>query len=724
MPEFNSVRSALSVEWMLRLTGLLLFFVLAGWTWSRHFSSQKSERLLWSILIGMHAIPLALFFPVAFSPTSVSITGIVMAATGWLSARNIGFVEPASDRVRRIVMASLTVALTALWCIWTLRTQAFTHYDYYLNSNLMSLDLALTGSKSSAWAVEHDIHNWFLIQLTSTVAMDALEMQWLHSNSNLLPRLLELVSMIGVVSLLVRKTRPGALFFSLVCALYLFEQSIQFRPHLHVGLFIAMGALILSEDRASFWKVAVVCLCLALSKRDGLVLAPVLLIFSFRKFQFSRHGIIGLILIFTAASFLKIGGRTPLVFLYQSLFHWKNLQAAFALASEPLFVAAIVAFSYLIWRTAAIAQARRPLVLCAATIMMTLAGSLILVDAGFLTPGTNQRKVLYIIAPVVLALLSRYACPATFSMEVRNQQTLATAFFSMLLVLTVGWPLVNAAKVKVNWTTGALNGTHYLRSLIKGHDRSLKIGVYRPEDNAIDLSIFGDLYTFRWPFLIAYLGHKISFLEDTSSFSASDIVFLPPMVSEKERLNLAKTSGFIYYKTYGVYGLLVKPEIKTRINLDELKTGPAGEALLAPTEMTDIASSQENWMEPSGVRVVDTPYPNGALLQQIIWPEDSSTFSQPAKLAIPNAAHRFIRNIEFQVHPFGGNFPHRIEIGIGEKRTMFEINHVMRDGIFNLPVHSDKPINLYLYNDGDRSGPSKSPYFYIFALKAESDMLE
>jgi len=719
VPEFASVYSVISISWGLKLGLTLIIAAAAGWDWSRHFSPNASPHPVWATLVGLHAIPLALFVPVLFSWKSVALVAATTGLTGKMSRPTLPAQAPTGDEKAAAKLATiLSIVLFALWICLTLRPQPFTHYDYFLNSNLLSLDLARSGSYASAWAVKHDIHNWFLIQMTSTVALDAFEMQWLSSNTNLFPRLLELLALCGALTLLARRSRNGAILFAAVCLFYIFEQSVQFRPHLFVGIFVAIAALLLAEKAPRMAPVIVIAILLALAKRDGLVLAPIVALLSYRSFSLKIHGSIALVGLLAAASFLRIGGRSPLVYLYQTIYRPQNLTAFIEFIKSPLFIICLAALGYLAWRQRDNLALRKPLLLIAAALTMTLVGSLILVDAGYLTPGTNMRKVLYILAPSVLALFCAAGWPQLRRPVLAYKAALGSGAILAILTLAMLQPLVDARRVLPNWTNAALGGSHYLRSLVQDMSSAPRIGIYSPNENSFALSPFGDIYTFKWPFLIAYVGQELEFSNDIAKLGEMDIIFLPPELNDQERIALAAQTGYDYYKLHGIYGVLAKPTASKILALENTKAMPGGKPNTIPRDALPIDRLSAKWGDD--VQVADVKrleYSGERILQDISWNSIPNAGTATISLEIQNPQRRMIRYIDFSEPPTGQSGIANIAVETLEGTYELAPGTIARNGTYSLPINTRDPLKLRITALNERS--HKELTIHIFDMRAD-----
>ena len=703
---------------------MLLVAAGAGWNWGRHFSSHASQIPIWAVIIGLHAIPLALFLPLPFSLETVALIAAALALTGKMFKPATQTQTPTIDAQASTMRPMwLCIVLITFWICLTLRPQPLTHYDYFLNSNLLALDLARSGSYASAWAVKHDIHNWFLIQMTSTVALDAFEMQWLLSNTNLLPRLLELLTLCGALTLVARRSRNGAILFAAACLLYLFEQSVQFRPHLFVGVFLAIAALLLLENPSRAIPIVLIAIMLSLAKRDGLVLAPLVAVLSYRKFSLKIHGSLALVCLLIAASFLRIGGRSPLVHLYQTMYRPQNLSAFLEFATSSLFIICFVAFAYLSWFHRRNATFRKPLLLIALALTMTLAGSLVLVDAGYLTPGTNMRKVLYILAPSILAVFCATGWPLVKRPLLANKTALASGTILTILALAIAQPLIDARKVLYNWTDAALGGAHYLRSLVLDTSSAPRIGIYSPKENSFSLSPFGDLYTFKWLFLIAYVGQELDFSDDITRLADMDIIFLPPELNDKDRILLAEQTGRAYYKLHGIYGVLANPLGSKMLNLDNTKALPGGKPNTVPINALPIDRLSAKW--ESDIHILDVnrlEYPNERIFQQIALDSAPDSGALTITLNVENPEQQMIRHIDFSEPPSGKSGITRLIVETTEGKYEFEAAKIERNGTYSLPINTRGHVKLQVTALDDPS--IKRKIVRIFDIRADVETTE
>lgn len=599
MPILSTVGAAVSPMWLACLVGLLLMAGIVGWRWATVFGGGLGARTVFALMAGLHVPALVVLLPVPFSVWTNLAVAIVLYAASYAVR-----VEATKERDSRLWFA-LAGALCLAGLLFQLGPDLRTHYDYYLNSNLLSLDLARSGSTASTFAVAHDLHNWVLTQLTTTVALDAFEMQVLGSNTNLLPRLLQLILILACLSILSRLSKVGSLAFAMLGAAIIFEQSIQFRPHIFVGLFVLLSCLISLEMRKPHAGLVLSAVFLAFSKRDGLLLAPFVFVLS--RLRPNLWLLLGATAVFLVGALLvRVGGRSPLLPLIQGLASLDVLQRAASKVVDPGILVSIAAATLLAIRARTLANASavyRCCVMLGVLILLVIGGSMVLGGAGFWNLGTDDRKVLYIVLPVTVGLLA-----ASWPWFVSGGRLL---FLSYLLLggaagSWASFQLLSAAGESSGWANAAVANTSYLRKLVPDWQR-VKIGVLDESGQDLAPSVLGDLDLYKFQFLVAYDGADLVISDGIEALSDRDVIFVPPAAMS----HMAVPDGYQWARPYGVYAALVNEQSESTLLSGSLVRTIDGSPFHLPALRQLIQPFDEETIEATGTEISATTYPSG-----------------------------------------------------------------------------------------------------------------
>lgn len=679
VPVLSTVGAAVSPWWFVTLALVLLVAGGAGWRWACIYGGGPISRMIFALLVGFHVPAIVTLLPVAFSPLSnIAVAALVLAASLFVRRDTV-----------RAVDSRLWLAATAFLCVLmillALRSGLFTHYDYYLNSNLLSLDLARSGSTASSFAVAHDLHNWVLIQLTTTVALDALEIQVLHSNTGLLSRLFLLFLVAGCLSILSRISVLGMLGFLVLGAAIIAEQSVQFRPHVLVGLFVLLSCLVSLSVKFSGRALFASSFFLALSKRDGLVLAP--FIFVLGKVRLNIWLVLCAVVFFlTGAAFIRVGPHSPLWTFITGLTSPEVLQRAASKLLDPGVLLTFAAVVLIGLKAKAFDDAKSAYRCCFMLLVvlgLVVGGSIVLGGAGYWNLGTDDRKVLYIVLPITVGLLS-----ASWAIFWRGNKL----FFALYLAVSLtagGWATyqLSAVRASTGWGDAAVANTRFLRGLIPTW-QILKIGVIDKSGASLAPSVLGDLDLYKFQFFVAFNGADLTIANNLDLLADRDVILVPPA----DVPGLSVPEGWEWLRPYGFYSALVK-----------VGTGPIDDELLVKsfdggviheaTSRVPIQPFDLGALEDAGIQVNATAYPSGETnLVFSLSPQSAVSITARVEMK-PGSPMQFLT---FRAGLSGAPLPKSVVIQSGGRRREFPLDTIVYYDSYYIPVPSGDEFTVEL----------------------------
>jgi hypothetical protein len=468
-----------------------------------------------------------LFLPAVFTIPHLVIFAFAFGIAGFL-------IRPEAARIESPKISYfLALGLVVLWLVWIFRPDLHTHYDYYAISNLFSAELARSGQANSDWAASLDIHNWFMYQQGTAVALDAVEMLWLGSNTNFLPKLLTLLLVLVALFCVAQTSKLGVVLFSTFCAALLYEQTIQFRHHIYIGLILGVAATYLAGRNLHVVGHTLLAAFLVLAKREGLLLAPILMLTCLPSGGRAAKFAIGITGICLLTMLISIGGHSPFSALIQAADKIGALAKIGAAVLDPAFITSIVAVSILTFSP----DSRRlnpPLLLFSAVVALIICSSAIMSWAGKWNAGTIERKTMYMLVPLALTMLC-----ASLSIKLSK---LNSAGAGALCSLSV-YLFAQAHSVKHIWPPYAVEAVDLYRQIIPAH-MSLKIGLYESPKGAFEISPCGDIYSSKFSAYKAYLGADIKISATFADLTDRDVILLPRDMPESERQALQLTGSW------------------------------------------------------------------------------------------------------------------------------------------------------------------------------------
>lgn len=577
---------------------LMAASIAAGWRLAGISRGGLGSRVVFALLAGSHVPAFVILLPVPFSPlTNLAGVAVLFLASLFVPQTKSG--EPDSP-----VWLAASACLSVLTVLLLARDRLLTHYDYYLNSNLMSLDLARSGSAASPFAAMHDLHNWVLIQLTTTVTLDALEIQVLGSNTNLLPRLLQLATILACSSIISRISGWGTIVFSVLGAAILVDQSIQFRPHVFVGLFVLLACLHRLDAKSPEPGLAALAVFLALSKRDGLLLAPFIVVLS--RFRPNLWRVLLAMGAFAVgAAFIRVGGRPPLLPMIEALGSSESLQRAASKIADPgifITITAILWMAFAAWSTRYRDDIIRCCIMLAMLLMLVVGGAMVLGGAGFWNLGSDDRKVLYIVLPVTSGLLT-----ATGPLLWRDKRFLRVTHV-LLLIVTMGWSgwqFASALRVTPAWGEAAVANTVYLRNLLPNWTH-VKMGMLDRDGADLAPSVLGDLNLYKFQFFVSYDGADLAISGELNDLGDRDVIFVPPSA-----LATGAPAGFEWRRPYGLYSLLVRKSSLDQLDARLIVRDWDGQPLGVRTIRRATYPFDGQALAADNVQMSATEYPSG-----------------------------------------------------------------------------------------------------------------
>jgi hypothetical protein len=338
--------------------------------------------------------------------------------------------------------------------------------------------------------------------------LDRLEIVWSETDTAILARLYAVLLAAGLIVLVgARQNGVTTFLLALALAICVVDNAFTFRPHLYVGLCLALLPVLTSErPREHPLACTGVVVALALAKRDGLVLAPVatlLIAMPLRGITHNPKLVAATVATATVAlgaglSLTRIGGVSVGQQLLTSI---GTIDLGNLLQREAVWYLGIVV-ALCIGAFLAVPRVDRgrlipALALVFVTAALIIASAVLLEGAERFNDDTITRKLVYFLAPLVLTFLAL----ATSRIGTRWLQGAVLASMG-LAVGAVGYKLRNICDPRTTWGVHAIAAVSYFREAVPRQNAS--IGFYAPTQGDLARTPFSDVEAYQFPQMTAY----------------------------------------------------------------------------------------------------------------------------------------------------------------------------------------------------------------------------
>ncbi|WP_137153239.1 hypothetical protein [Devosia sp. FKR38] len=724
---FSALSQVVNPVFFGNAVALIVLLLLAGLPLARRLECGFAAIIL-AILVGLGVTVLLAAAPWPFAKLQIAAVLACLAVLNLIPVKH----RVLPDRPDGRLALWLVALLAATYLAANASPTAFMHYDYF-HASMRSLELARSGTAFSPWFKQFDPSGWFLFDQTTSLTLDGLEVVWFGTQTGVLSKLVVLL-LAGYLVLTLDRLRvawPILLMMTAALCLYLVDSAFAFRPHIYVGLTLAVIAAQLAQPRVHSGKLlAVLLLFLVLAKRDGVILAPFVAMLGLWRIgelgkarridmRFAAPAAIAAIgLLVAGLSFAQIGG---IAVGQQLLLSMAQLDVAQLLQRGVMaFLALCLALPAVSFALQQSPDMRRrliaPLVLLTIVTVLIVASAVLLEGGSRFNEGTLLRKLVYFLLPPTLTFFA--LAFSDWRAQSRRWWGSAILFSGTAFVCLAAF-LANQLQDVVNprygWGEIAIEAVAFFRSVVPT-EAAVSIGFLVPQPDAIARSPFGETETYQFPMMTAYLGRDLKFAPAMSELSGRDIIFLPRAMPAGERLSIVRQSGRIYRELDGGYGLALTQTGLAAIGPAHVLTFGAHDPVDTPLAHVPWKFVAKSW--PDQFRVAEVPWPADVTQVMAAWPADGTEMDQPLTLSFPNAERKRVFSVEFSDHPLGDRKPETIEI-------------TTQDGTFNAPAQSYFIHNRYVLpirTQGSFSitftaaqtpiePPWMAPYFVLFDLQ-------
>lgn len=716
---FSSAASVASPLWVASLLLLVGLVTASGLPLSDRASASEA-RLILGAIIGFTALVLVAALPVPFSKLTI-VGFLVMATLANLLSPRRAFAMPRLD-----VATWIGLGLLVLVFVWsTSRPETFMHYDYF-HANMRSLDVARSGSVLSEWYAGFDPTGWYLLDQSTSIVLDGLEIIWSGTNTGILSRLYAVALAAGLVVLIGQRGNALAtLLLSATLAPYLLDNAFAFRPHLYVGLCLALLAVLMAEPRPGrLIASGAIVVALALAKRDGLLLAPLAAMVVVgvalpRKIYSLKWIVAGLVVtaacVVAGLALTRIGGVPVGLQLLRSI---QDIQIEALLRRPALWYLLATLALCLAILLVTHGHRRRTVVPALALVFFTagliLASAILLEGADRFNDGTMLRKLLYFLAPVVLTMLAL----ATDRKERLNPVRFhvgAAALAAMIGIAgVVAYQLRDIVRPHSAWGPPAVAAVSFFRTTVP--DQNATIGFLAPAPADLARTPFGDVEAYQFPQMTAYLGRDLRFSDSLPRLDDRDVILLPSSISVADRTALLAGSDRSYRELEGGYGLLLNSRGVEATRSPLILETAEGAALERPLQRAPWRDIDKHW--PPQFGIAEIPWPGGETQAMLAWPVDPATWSEPMPITFPNADADYVYRVEFRDHPLGDRTAMTIAVTVDGQTRQAPAGDFFHDGRYVIPIESTGPFTLSFTAESGNISPAWGvPYFAMFDLK-------
>lgn len=422
---FSALSQVVNPVFFGNAVALLVLLLLAGLPLARRLESGFAAIIL-AILVGLNVTVLLAAAPWPFAKLQIAAVLACLAVLNLIPVKH----RVVPDRPDGRLALWLVALLAATYLAANASPTAFMHYDYF-HASMRSLELARSGTAFSPWFKQFDPSGWFLFDQTTSLTLDGLEVVWFGTQTGVLSRLVVLL-LAGYLVLTLDRLRvawPILLLMTAALCLYLVDSAFAFRPHIYVGLTLAVIAAQLAQPRAHGGKLlAVLLLFLVLAKRDGVILAPFVAMLGVWRIgelgkarridmRFAAPAAIAAIgLLVAGLSFTQIGKYSVGQQLVLSMFQLNAVQLA--QRSVMVFVLICAAIPTVSLALTKDTEMRRrfiaPLLLLVVVAALIVASGILLEGGDRFNEGTMLRKLVYFLLPPTLTF---------FALSVPKQQS-------------------------------------------------------------------------------------------------------------------------------------------------------------------------------------------------------------------------------------------------------------------------------------------------------------
>lgn len=725
---FSALSQVVNPAFFGNAIALIVLLLLAGRPLARRLETGFAAIIL-AILVGLGVTVLLAAAPWPFAKLQIAAALLCLAMFNLVPFRQS--VVPAGPDGR--LAPWLVALLGATYLAANASPTAFMHYDYF-HASMRSLELARSGTAFSPWLNQFDASGWFLFDQTTSLTLDGLEVVWLGTQTGVLSRLVVLL-LAGYLVLTLDRLRvawPILLMMTAALCLYLVDSAFAFRPHIYIGLTLAVIAAQLAQPRPQSGKLlAVLLLLLVLAKRDGVILAPFVAMLAVWRIgglgktqridmRFAVPIAIAAIgLLAAGLSFAQIGGVAVGQQLLRSMaqLDMAQLTQRGVMGLLALCVA-LPTVSFALQRSPDMRRALiAPLIMLTIVALLIAASAILLEGGSRFNEGTLLRKLQYFLLPPALTFLALCAPKQQAPGTRRRLASVLSVHYAAIVCLGafLVYQLQDVMNPRHDWGDIAIDAVGFFRSVVP-EQASVSIGFLVPQPDAIARSPFGEVETYQFPMMIAYLGRDLKFAPTMDELSDRDVIFLPRPMPAQERLNIVRQTGWAYRELDGGYGLALTQAGLNAIDPAHFLSFGGRVPINTPLSHIPWKFVIKDW--PDQFRMAEVSYPADATLAIAAWPADGSDLAQPLTVSFPNMDGKRVFSVEFADHPLGDRKPETITITTQESTVTAPAQSFFARNRYVLPINTSGPFAIsFTAALAPIEPPWMAPYFVLFDLR-------
>lgn len=749
--------------WILKLIFLIIVSFIAGWHFTARIENDNSLRVALALLIGLTILPLLSVLHVHLSVTTHMFTVCVVFIIGFFYQRNLEatpyYLSSLSFKFQNFIIIGVSLIILIAGLRWV---GLVSHWDHLLAPSIYAIDYARTGYPFSDWIGQNVTGRWVIAQQTTALAMDAFEMLWFGTFTAALSKYTTLLHIVIIAILIGKPYRWPSILFLAVLSIYAADQLVAFRPHIYIGMLLVIFVLLKEKHPKSILLMAFVCIAIFLSKRDGVIIAPIVAALIFGNKGRLIAIICGLPLIFLGGMIAKIGGVSV------STIFWDNivnpsviLKAITSLANHnyytPLFLMALV-FS-LQYRKIKLLHSLQIIIIVS---LVVLFSAVILIGEERYNFGTISRKIEYFLIPVLLLFcyqvidhfsITRQPKLSSLSGYMSNPKAnlinlmhrinsigfslskarssgvkMTTLFFTVTAIVSLVYYSSNPVIKKIsefnytlkntsNWTSTVIENIQLYRSFFPRYAH-LNVGFLYQGPESFKATPFKELDLYKFPFLQAYNGENLKIRGNINDLLDRDIIFLSHEVEEQHALNYSIATGFTLRYMYGGMKVLLSKRGEEKFDSRFLLTNRDGTAVTKFLTELWLPEEKLTWRKGFGFRSYFTQWNPQQYQYKVVWPVDPYTWIEAASIEFKNTNNNFVQMLSFKPHPMGDALPSSVTIKTKSGQYHYELKDLFLKGNYFIPIETSDWFIIEMYSDNVKSEFWEAPYFSIFNVSA------
>lgn len=623
------------------------------------------------------------------------------------------FLIPSPSKAPFFPLACFSLVFFLMLCV-LVYVGGRNHWDNLIAPPLLVMEYVRTGIPNSHWPDGRlDFHNWAVLQQTTSISLDALELFLTGLHTGVASKLYTIVLCFLIFSLLgfearnvvSRYTYITVALFSLILASYVLENVTLFRPHIYVGLISVAFFLVYGLNHSVFRtaSMSVLLVAMFLAKRDGVVVAFMMFLIIVDRRYLLKAAMLAVLAVFLLTSLMRMNGQSVFSH-FLSLITIEGFEKFLVTFFQfPELLLCLSFALYLWWATR---WKRVPVFLVFLTLMPPV--SAVMMEAsGQYNLGSISRKVDYFVVPTFLAIGLLLSFRVTkVKMGLVHVMGVGVLFSLMPTAYDRVFTIKGQLDRLSSWTRVVIEEIYFYRDMIPGWE-SKKIGFFDLDGKSFHASPNRLIDFFHLPIYQAYIGADIAIEKDIDKLRGKDVVVLPHGIgsayfSEFRRFGYSKSYSLRNGLTLLIKNSLVDQDYSAAA-LAKIRARPGffkTYILFADSKVDDILWENKGVISSSHAR-----WDENRLITTASWIGFGSGVALSYNIKVSEG--ECINSIYFESHD-AQHLPGKVVVEDGGGGTLFSSVNFMT-GINDLNFKCQANVRLSLYNNSIYNKHYNSP---------------